>query len=702
MGADLDQRLTSLRDALPGQTLAGSGGRRYPLGRRLGEGGQGWIFRATWNGSVDVIVKVLRPDVVTKDALARFEREAAVLRTMSQQSAPNPHVVRYYDHATATLTVPGTQETWTFPFTVLEYVEGETLADTLAREQGRGLGVDRSRTILRHMVLALRDVHAQNIIHRDLKPSNVLIETRNGREIAKVTDFGLAKVFDDSLHRTAALAGATVGYAPPEQFEKGNPRVGKATDVFSLAAIVFEMFTGEPCFPFSDPLMVLHSLLQGNRPTFAKMRDRLPRELRNRADLVEALDAVLARALATAPGDRYPTVTHFQDAIEDSLATLAASATLRLSERPANLMSERMPRAHATGAGAGPVSGDAATQLGDPNNLSARYEAIVSAPGKDPSPARPASRPEPPHWQVTTTPVWPRPLRTLALSPDGKNAVGVGPDGLGVWNGRGWMRIDLPRFVAPATVEALAWFGNHLVVAGASSTLSLRSPDGNYTPITFAIPGLVFHGAYADAVGVILVGEQVAHGGPVGVIATMNLQQGGLLALGWVTTGHPSPLRAAVRLGTTIVACGDHGTVASFREGRITTAQLCPQPLLALAPAGDGAAIAVGGGGFVFHVTPTLEGRLDPVQTTRGLTAVTRGVDGVLYCGGEERRVLRREASGWARVGIPSGAGGTPSATVRALSANAGPGSVTAFCDDGSVIEGLASATPFSERGPRA
>lgn len=692
-GPELEHRLASLRDALSGQVLAGSDGRRYPLGERVGEGGQGWIFRATWNGSVDVVVKVLRPDAVTRDALARFQREAAVLRTMSQQPAPNPHVVRYYDHASATLTVPGTADTWTFPFTVLEYVEGETLAAALARERGDGLGLERTRRILRHIVLALRDVHAQNIVHRDLKPSNVLIDTMHGqgaREIAKVTDFGLAKVFGDSLHRTVALAGATVGYAPPEQFERGNPRVGKPTDVFSLGAILFEMLTGEPCFPVSDPLMVLHILLQGDRPTFAKTRDRLPSELRARPDVVAALDGVLSRALASSPDARYATVTLFHDAVEDALSRLGPAAGLRMSDRP--------PAVGASGPGdravfSGPasqVSGDGATLSADAASLSApsfsapsfsadagRGRNSVELPG-----APPPSVP-PMHWQMRAAPAWRKPLRAITLSQDGSNAVGIGADGLAYWSGLAWTRLELPRFVAPATVEALAWFGSHVVVAGASSTVHLRAPDGTYTPFTFGLPGLVFHGAYADSTGILLAGEQLTHGGAVGVIAAMNLQQASVLALAWARVPEAGPLRAVSRIHGRTFACGDRGVVTVLKDGVSLAAEVCPQPLLALAPAGDGGAIAVGAGGFVFHVLPTLEARLEAVQTTRALTAVTQSSDGGLWAGGEDRRILRRGAGGWVRAGVTVGVAG---ATVRALSA--GSGRVTAFCDDGSVLEG--------------
>jgi serine/threonine-protein kinase len=700
---EMHQRLRMLRDSLSGQTLSGSDGRRYPLGERIGEGGQGWIFRATWNGSVDVVAKVLRPDVVTPDSLARFRREANVLRTMSQQSAPNPHVVRYYDHASATMTVPGTQDTWTFPFTVLEYVEGETLADALAREGGNGLGVERTRVLLRHIVLALRDVHGQNIVHRDLKPSNVLIDTGHGREIAKVTDFGLAKVFDDKLNRTSALAGATVGYAPPEQFERGNLRVGKPTDVFSLAAIFFEMITGEPCFPSNDPLVVLHSLLQGTRPTLAA-RKRLPVELMARGDIVQALDLVLARALAGTPEDRYATVTLFHDAIEDALATLGVGATLRLSERGEDLHSipvRSRARVNASGEGAPRVAADAMTLPADSVQSGLlRASGVPAAPMSAPAllSSRDPQRPSMPvsgggatsslDWHVIAPPAVPRPFRTMALAPDDRTVVGVGPEGLLAWGGRGWIRLELPRFVAPAMINATAWFGHHLVLAGASSVIHFRAPDGTYTPVTFSLPGLVFHGAYADAEGVLLAGEHHTHTGSVGVIATMALAPGGALTLGWALTRLAAPLRAVTRLGHAVVACGDFGTVALLHQGQVSTAQVCPPPLLAVAPTGDGNFVVAGGGGFVFHVTPSLEARLEKVQTTKSLTSVVRRVDGDLYCGGDDRRVLRRQQGVWVRVGATVEAG---PAMIRALSVGMFVGGeLVAYGDDGSIVVGTA------------
>jgi serine/threonine-protein kinase len=359
--SDHDRRLDALRDALSGHVLQGSDeSSLYPLRELIGEGGQGWVFRATWNGSVDVVVKVLRPEAEMRDSLARFEREARVLRMLSQQPRPNPHIVRFFDHAYATVSVDATGDTWTLPFTVLEYVDGPTLESVLASSSEAGLGVERARRILRHVTLALRDVHAQNIVHRDLKPSNILIDLTARRELAKVTDFGLAKLVD-GFHRTTALAGATVGYAPPEQFEYGNKRVGPWTDVFSLGAIAYELLSGAPAFPFQpddNPALVLRRILEAARPAFARVPERLPSELRSRPDVVSLLDAELARALSPEPSERHPSVTDLFDGLERGLSALGVPTS-----------DPRLVRGASVGPSAPPAMSSAPTLLADEGAL---------------------------------------------------------------------------------------------------------------------------------------------------------------------------------------------------------------------------------------------------------------------------------------------------------------------------------------------
>ncbi len=264
-----DPRLIALRDALSGQVLRGN--TSYHLRERIGEGGQGWVFKANWDepSGLVVIVKVLRPDAVNNEALQRFEREAEVLRLLSQ-GRPNPHIVRFFDHAVARVKSPLSADLISLPFTVLEYVNGPTLEHVLKTVRGRGLPVERVRRLVRQVVLALDVVHAQKVVHRDLKPSNILLANEAGTEIAKVTDFGLVKVVDVNLQRTTSLAGASLGYAPPEQYEQGNQRVSVRTDVFSLAAITFEMLSGGVAFPYKEgenPLLIVTRILNGQRPS---------------------------------------------------------------------------------------------------------------------------------------------------------------------------------------------------------------------------------------------------------------------------------------------------------------------------------------------------------------------------------------------------------------------------------------------------
>src|SRR5262249_46738129 len=156
-----------------------------------------------------------------------------------------------YDHGVVRLSPPGASanEFVELPFTALEYVHGFTLTQLIQSQQGQGLPAQRVRRLLRQVAGALSFVHAQNIIHRDLKPSNILITDQHGVEVAKVTDFGLAKLVDLTLARTLMLAGASLGYAPPEQYEKGNERVTPRSDIFSLAAILFECLVARPAFP---------------------------------------------------------------------------------------------------------------------------------------------------------------------------------------------------------------------------------------------------------------------------------------------------------------------------------------------------------------------------------------------------------------------------------------------------------------------
>ena len=330
-----DPRLIALRDRLTGLVLRGSSGVAYHIRERIGEGAQGWVFTANWDepGGFVVIVKILRPDAITSDALTRFQTEAEVLQRLSQGPRPNPYIVRFYDHAVANMRSPIGGDPLVLPFTVLEYVKGPSLDAVLAASRDRGLALDRVRRIARQVSQALELVHEQKVVHRDLKPSNILLATDMGTETAKVTDFGLVKLTDLNLHRTTSLAGASIGYAPPEQFETGNKRVSPRTDVFSFASIVYEMLAGRPAFPYDDrenALIIVTRILKDPRPRLATSPG-IPPELHASASLVDKLDAEIARALHPDPNERHGSVREFYAAIEP---LLQAAMERPLASRP--------------------------------------------------------------------------------------------------------------------------------------------------------------------------------------------------------------------------------------------------------------------------------------------------------------------------------------------------------------------------------
>jgi eukaryotic-like serine/threonine-protein kinase len=321
--------ILKLRDSLCGLVLTGSSGVRIHLLSLHGEGLQGWVYKAAWDrhdGS-PVALKVLRPDAVSLDAHRRFRREAEVLRQLSEAKSPSPYIVRFLDHFEGTVLVPSAGYGTTtqaalqtvLPCTALEFVSGPNLAAAI-EVLGRGFPVARARRLLRHVTTALELVHSQGIIHRDLKPSNVLLHGEGDGELAKVTDFGLVKVEAPEVERTKALAGATLGYAPPEQFERENNRVSARTDVFSLAAMLFEMLSGTRAFPKragENPIAVLTRMLQNPAPKLSACEALVDPALRPH---LPALDLYLAKALAPDPGLRYPSPEALWEALDPILA----------------------------------------------------------------------------------------------------------------------------------------------------------------------------------------------------------------------------------------------------------------------------------------------------------------------------------------------------------------------------------------------
>ena len=261
----------------------------YVVGRAIGHGGMGEVYRARDSRlGRDVAIKVL-PPAFSADAgrLARFEREARILASLN-----HPHICTLFD--------VGRDDG--IDYLVMELVEGESLADRIAR------GPLPLRDVLRYgmqIADALDKAHARGIVHRDLKPGNVML-TRAG---AKLLDFGLARstAAGDVAAHDASLAGASrsatpltaegaiVGtrrYMAPEQIE--GAEADARSDIWALGCVLYEMVTGTPAFDGRTPASLTAAIL-----------DHHPIPPAGAVALPPAFEHVVRRCLAKSAEDRW-------------------------------------------------------------------------------------------------------------------------------------------------------------------------------------------------------------------------------------------------------------------------------------------------------------------------------------------------------------------------------------------------------------
>jgi serine/threonine protein kinase len=655
----LDAKLVALRDQLCGTFLVGTAEVRYYLRELLGEGGQGWVYRANYDepDGMWVVVKILRPDGVNEETLARFRREAEVLRMLGAQATPTPNVVRFYDHGMATMLLPGNNEAVAMPFTVLEYVDGVTLASVLEAQPRRALAAERVRRILRQVVRALETVHAHRVVHRDLKPSNILLTMQDTTEVAKVTDFGLVKMVDFKLTQTASVAGASLGYAPPEQYEQGNERVSARTDVFSFAAILYEALAGVEAFPYREgenPLRVISRLLTGARPSLLARGDAVSPELVGQTDLLEVLDRELSRALLADPAQRQATCKELWDVVEPVLRTAAmrAGTTRTFSEE----LPVKLDR------GSEPLR---ATEVG-------RWSVVGGHPPRAPlEMSRPVSR-------VLHPSPGERSVRGALVGADG-SMIAVGPTGFCRWDGARWTDLPLPAGIEPRAVRGMARTWDHrVVVVGDRGLAAALAASGLPEPLTTPLTDLCFHGAWCERDGsVVLVGERISR--PAGALVHASVGEPPRIRyVDWTPR-----LRSICRLRDgTMVACGDAGALL-----RVEPTGYTPIPwertghLFAISARPEGGASVVGTGGHALSVSDRFAVQLEAVQTTRDLLAVTIGADGAMWAAAAAGRVLRRNRGVWER--IPT----DPSISCRFVVIGPTNSGLVALGEDGVVIE---------------
>jgi YVTN family beta-propeller protein len=303
-----------------GSVLAG-----YRIEALAGEGGMGRVYRATQMGlNRQVAVKLITPELATEpDFRARFNNESRLTASIE-----HPNVIPVYEAGEAEGRL----------FIVMRWVEGTDLRSIILTEGP--LEPARVVRIVEQVAAALDAAHSGGLVHRDVKPANVMLTAVHGEEHVYLTDFGLTKraASVTGLTRTGAFVG-TPDYMPPEQIKGG--RADARTDVYALGCLLFHALTGQPPYDRDTEVAKMYAQLHDPPPSAVAVVPGTP----------FAIDAVVARALAKEPDERYPSAGDLGRAAraalagrdpsqpERSLATGLAAPPTELAGRPATELS---------------------------------------------------------------------------------------------------------------------------------------------------------------------------------------------------------------------------------------------------------------------------------------------------------------------------------------------------------------------------
>ncbi len=253
----------------------------YRIEGVVGRGGMSVVYLAEDPGlKRKVALKILSPELAEDQRFRdRFIRESQLAASLE-----HPNIVPIHEAGEADAVL----------FIAMRYVRGTDLKSLIARDGP--LGPERTATIVSQVASALDAAHAEGLIHRDVKPSNVLVvePDRAGAEHAYLTDFGLIRRVTQgtSLTKTGQFMG-TIDYVAPEQI-RGDAVDGRA-DVYSLGCLLYECLTGQPPFVSELEVTILYGHLEEPPPSVTAHRPELP----------EAIDDIVARAMAKKPEDRY-------------------------------------------------------------------------------------------------------------------------------------------------------------------------------------------------------------------------------------------------------------------------------------------------------------------------------------------------------------------------------------------------------------
>jgi serine/threonine protein kinase len=278
----------------------------YQIQSSLGEGGMARVYKA-YHARLrrEVAIKVILSQVADREGFqARFEREAQVIASLE-----HPNIVSVYDFG----------EEGNLTYLVMQYVGGGTLRDQM--RVGQPLEAQRAINYTIQMARALHHAHQRGIVHRDVKPQNMLVSSTDRNHLL-LSDFGIAKFYrgDESLTAFSEMPTRTVGhdssltsidqiigtadYMAPEQVN-GQP-VDARTDVYALGIVLYQMLTGEAPFHSTTLRGLLFQHVYTPPPPVRIKNPLVP----------EILAQIVSKAMAKAPGDRFPTAEAMAQALE--------------------------------------------------------------------------------------------------------------------------------------------------------------------------------------------------------------------------------------------------------------------------------------------------------------------------------------------------------------------------------------------------
>src|SRR5689334_15961233 len=266
---------------MPDQIIESLG--KYEIKRPLGRGAMGTVYEG-WDPIIArrVAIKTVRlpdhsDDAETQEALARFRREAQAAGRLT-----HPNIVGVFDYG----------ETDDLAYIVMEYVDGPSLKALLDKQERFAL-TDAVR-VMEGLLAGLQFSHERGVVHRDIKPANVML-TAEGQ--AKIADFGIARIESSSITQAGTLLG-TPAYMSPEQFM--GQVVDARTDIYSSGVLLYQLLTGQRPFEGSFTT-IMHKVLYTEPLAPSQLAVTLPR----------AIDAVVLKAMAKQPQDRYASADAF-------------------------------------------------------------------------------------------------------------------------------------------------------------------------------------------------------------------------------------------------------------------------------------------------------------------------------------------------------------------------------------------------------